>query len=97
MAIQVSIDMTAKEGSYDDLRNWFLEHIPGTRGFEGNITVEIARNQDEPNRILFVEKWDSREHFENYLAWRDKTGVITELLEMLDGDITFRYHDFIGV
>lgn len=97
MAIQVTIDMNVKDGRFDDLRNWFIKNVPGTRDFEGNITVEIARNQDDPARILFVEKWDSRANFENYLAWRDKTGVIAELLEMLDGDITFRYHDFIGV
>ncbi|MGM7645914.1 putative quinol monooxygenase [Nocardia sp. JW2] len=97
MAIQVSIDMTAKPGRFDDLRDWFIAHIPGTRNFAGNITVEIARNQDEPNRIFFVEKWNTRADFESYLAWREESGVIAELVEMLDGDITFRYHDFIGV
>lgn len=97
MAIQVTIDMTAKEGRVDDLRTWFLDHLAGTRGFAGNISVEVARNQDEPSRILFVEKWESRANFEAYLAWRDESGVIAELLELLDGDITFRYHDFLGV
>ncbi|MGW5570299.1 putative quinol monooxygenase [Nocardia thailandica] len=97
MAIQVTIDMTAKEGCVDELRTWFLDHLAGTRGFAGNISVEVARNQDEPTRILFVEKWESRESFEAYLAWRDESGVIAELLELLEGDITFRYHDFLGV
>ncbi|MEV6217323.1 antibiotic biosynthesis monooxygenase [Nocardia sp. NPDC051833] len=97
MAIQVTIDMSAKPGRYDDLRKWFVEHLAGTRSFAGNITVEVARNQDEPDRILFVEKWDTRANFEAYLAWREESGVIAELVEMLEGDITFRYHDFIGV
>ncbi|GEM29579.1 antibiotic biosynthesis monooxygenase [Nocardia neocaledoniensis NBRC 108232] len=97
MAIQVTIDMAAKEGRFDDLREWFVKNLPGTRSFAGNISVEVARNQDEPARILFVEKWDSRADFEAYLAWRDESGVIAELLEMLDGEITFRYHDFLGV
>ncbi|TQM32595.1 quinol monooxygenase YgiN [Nocardia bhagyanarayanae] len=97
MAIQVTIDMAAKEGRFDDLREWFVKNLPGTRGFPGNISVEVARNQDEPARILFVEKWDKRSDFEAYLAWRDESGVIAELVEMLDGEIIFRYHDFLGV
>ncbi|MFG2442761.1 putative quinol monooxygenase [Nocardia fluminea] len=97
MAIQVTIDMAAKADRFDDLREWFVKNLPGTRSFAGNISVEVARNQDEPARILFVEKWDTRANFEAYLAWRDESGVIAELLEMLDGDITFCYHDFLGV
>lgn len=97
MAIQVTIDMSAKEGRFDELREWFIKNLPGTRSFPGNISVEVARNQDDPARILFVEKWDKRADFEAYLAWRDEGGVIAELLEMLDGEITFRYHDFLGV
>ncbi|MCX4095568.1 putative quinol monooxygenase [Nocardia sp. alder85J] len=97
MAVQVAIDMTVKAGRYEELHRWILEHLAGTRGFEGNISVEVTRNQDEPNRILFVEKWVARENFENYLAWREETGVIAELAEMLDGDVGFRYHDFMGV
>lgn len=97
MAIQVTIDMVVKEGRFDDLRDWFIAHLPGTRGFAGNISVEVARNTDEPNAVLFVEKWETREAFEKYLAWRDETGVIADLVEMLDGEIVFRHHDFIGV
>ncbi|MFD5177864.1 putative quinol monooxygenase [Nocardia sp. NPDC058379] len=97
MAIQVTIDMTAKAGRLDDLREWFIKNLPGTRSFAGNISVEVARDQDEPDRVLFVEKWDARADFEAYLAWREESGVIAELVEMLDGDITFRYHDFLGV
>lgn len=97
MAVQVTIDMAVKDGRYEEVRAWFIDHIAGTRDYDGNISVEIARNQDEPQRILFVEKWDSRADFESYLRWRDESGAIGELVGMLDGDIAFRYHDFIGV
>ncbi|EFF89133.1 MULTISPECIES: putative quinol monooxygenase [unclassified Streptomyces] len=97
MACHVIFEMTVKAGRFDDLRKWFLEKLPGTRDFEGNISVEVVRDQDDPTRIVFVEKWDARQDFERYLAWRTETGVVAELGELLEGGIDFRFHDGLGV
>ncbi|MFC9735075.1 putative quinol monooxygenase [Streptomyces roseolus] len=97
MTCHVIFKMTVQDGRFDDLRSWFVEQLPGTRAFEGNVSVEVVRDQDAPNTVVFMEKWDSRKNFEDYLAWRTETGVVAELADMLDGDIDFRYHDSLGV
>ncbi len=41
-----------------------------TRAFDGYATLHIVRNYEVPNSIVIVEQWDSREHYDRYLAWR---------------------------
>ncbi|QKT08471.1 antibiotic biosynthesis monooxygenase [Gordonia sp. X0973] len=97
MGVQVAIDLPAKKGKFDELREWMVNHIAGTRNFNGNMVVESWRNQDKPDSIFLLEKWESRADFEKYLQWREETGVITELLELLDGEPAFHYFDPLGV
>ncbi|GHB73311.1 hypothetical protein GCM10010377_74680 [Streptomyces viridiviolaceus] len=97
MTCHVIFETTVKDGNLDGLRKWFTEKLPGTRGFAGNVSVEVVHNQDDPSKILFLEKWDSRQSFERYLAWRVETGAVDELGTMLDGEIDFRYYDALGV
>jgi quinol monooxygenase YgiN len=59
--------------------------------------LEVVRDHDDPSRIVFMEKWDARQDFERYLAWRNETGAVAELGEMLEGPIDFRFHDGLGV
>ncbi|MYV97797.1 antibiotic biosynthesis monooxygenase family protein [Streptomyces sp. SID3343] len=97
MACHVIFELTAKEGRLDDLRKWFVDRLPATRSFEGNISVEVVRDQDVPTKVVFMEKWSARENFERYLAWRTETGVVQELVEMIEGEIDFRFYDVLGV
>ncbi|GIR37137.1 MAG: hypothetical protein CM15mP49_25220 [Actinomycetota bacterium] len=40
-------------------------------------------DQDNPDRIILWEKWETRENYEAYLAWRTETGMF-EGLEPFD-------------
>ncbi|MGC4251244.1 MAG: antibiotic biosynthesis monooxygenase family protein [Sphingobium sp.] len=97
MTCQVVFEMTVKEGCFDQVRAWFIDKLPGTRAFRGNVSVEVVREQDDPDKLIFMEKWDRRADFEAYLAWRVEQGVVAELMEYLDDEIRFRYFDPIGV
>lgn len=48
----------------------FAESVPATREHEGCRQVVGYRDMDEPNRFVLIGEWDSREHYERYLAWR---------------------------
>lgn len=37
---------------------------------EGFRSARAVRHRDESNRFLFIEHWDSEEHFEAYQTWR---------------------------
>jgi quinol monooxygenase YgiN len=97
MTCQAVLEITVKDDKYDQLREWLVKILPDTRGFKGNVSVEFARNQDEPKDVVILEKWDTREAYEAYLAWRSETGILTELGEFIDGELKVRYFDPMGV
>ncbi|MEQ8661546.1 MAG: antibiotic biosynthesis monooxygenase family protein [Gammaproteobacteria bacterium] len=96
MACQVLLEATIKEGCHDRLRARFVELLPDTRGFDGCIYLYIVKDQDDPTKIIIVELWESRAHYEKYLAWRTETGIMDELAMMLDNP-SWRFLDNWGV
>ena len=48
--------------------------LQGTAGFPGFRSIRVVRHRDEPNRVLFVERWDSEDDYRKYIAWRTETG-----------------------
>ncbi|MFT3661437.1 MAG: antibiotic biosynthesis monooxygenase family protein [Gordonia sp. (in: high G+C Gram-positive bacteria)] len=97
MTCQAVLAITAKEGKYDELREWLVKILPDTRGFQGCVSVEFYRNQDDPQDLVILEKWNSRADYEAYLAWRTEEGILGELGEFIDGELTVRYFDPMGV
>jgi quinol monooxygenase YgiN len=57
----------------------------------------VTRNQDDPTNFIFVEQWDSRQHYERYFAWRQETGVLDQLAGMIRGQASFRFFDYVGL
>lgn len=97
MTCQVILEITAKDGTYDDMRKFFIEILPDTRAFEGCVSVDFVRNQDNPNQLLIMEKWNTRQDYERYFAWRGETGVLDKLGSMIDGEPQLRFFDAVGV
>ena len=45
--------------------------------------------------MVLVEKWDSREHYQKYHAWRTETGVIDKIRSMVEGEASIRFFELI--
>ena len=43
--------------------------------------------------IVMVEHWDSKAHYEKYLAWREETGVLSDFGALLEGAPMIRFFD----
>lgn len=97
MTCHVILELTVKEGCYDSLRKWFVDSMPSTRDFDGYVSAEFVRNQDDLTKLLIMERWETRQHHERYLAWRVESGTLEELGAMIDGEPQIRYFDPIGV
>lgn len=97
MTCQVILDVRVKEGSLEDLRSWMHRILSETRGYDGCNNLYIVQNQDDPLALAVIEQWETRPKYEKYLAWRTETGVVDELVAMLDGEPTFRFFDYFGV
>jgi quinol monooxygenase YgiN len=42
---------------------------------------------------VLYERWDSRQHYDHYLAWRYESGVVEKLGAMLNGPPSIRYYE----
>jgi quinol monooxygenase YgiN len=97
MACQVLLEFRAKEDCIEKMRDWFRKILPDTRGFSGCVSIQLVQNQEDPQNMVILEQWDSRQHYEKYLGWRTENGDLEVLVAMMDGEPNIRYYDFFGV
>lgn len=46
-----------------------------TRGFDGCLGVETLVDTKDPSKIVIIERWESKEANNAYLAWRQADGA----------------------
>jgi quinol monooxygenase YgiN len=92
MAIMVLLEGKVKAEKVDSLKAALPKLFPVTRAYEGchGITAYI---KGDDRTLVFVEYWETKALYERYLAWRTETGVIAELVSMLEAPPSIRYFD----
>lgn len=93
MSVTITLEVEAKEGNLDALKNMFIETLPDTRKFEGCNEVCAYTDEDKPNTVFMIENWDSREKYEKYIAWRGETGAMETLVALVSGPPTIRFFE----
>ena len=97
MSVITLFELNANPAHVSDLTDWLRDELRHTRGFDGCNWITIHKNQDDPNNIVFVENWDSKEQQEKYVAWRTERGDIDKLMPWLAGPPSTRHFDNVGV
>ena len=69
----------------------FVKSADYAVALDGFTSEETYLDQDNPDRILLWEKWETREHYEAYLAWRMETGMMEMIGPFLDGAPEFTH------
>tara|TARA_R110002073_G_scaffold7124_3_gene41092 strand:+ start:188 stop:481 length:294 start_codon:yes stop_codon:yes gene_type:complete len=93
MSVTVLLMVTAKAECRDDLIAMFAQNFRQTRVYDGCIDVYMALSDASPNELLLVQQWETRPHYERYLAWRAETGVVDKLAAMADGEVSIRFFE----
>ena len=93
MSCTVLLEIKVKPGTSDEVIATMKSLLPDTRSYDGNIGVNLIRNQDDPDVLVGVEEWESKAHREKYLAWLTETGVTDTLMEMVAEPPSIRYFD----
>ena len=93
MAIMVLLEGKAKPESVDRLKAALRSLFPDTRKYEGCRGITAYTNADDALAVVFEEHWETRAHHERYLKWRTETGVIADLVGMLEAPPTIRYFE----
>ncbi len=59
------------------------EAILETRDYDGCELVELYVEAERPDRVVLIEKWQSRQHQVAYMAWRNSTGAMDAISSIL--------------
>ena len=94
--VTVIVEIRAKEGTGNNLISTFKKVRPFTRESDGIISIELIQNQDDPDALIFIERWETRDHYEKYLAERTEAGALETLAELIEGELNIRYFDQTG-
>lgn len=73
------------------------ENFSDTRAFDGCKSLDVYRDQENPTGIVFYQHWESRSHYEKYLAWQTESGFFGRFAENLSGPPSIHYYDDIDV
>jgi quinol monooxygenase YgiN len=91
MSIVVLLDFKVKPDGVEDSIQLFKKILPDTRAYPGCEGVDVYNNADDPTNIILYERWQSKEHYQKYLAWRTQTGFMDTFGAKLAGAPTIRY------
>ncbi len=91
MSIVVLLEFHVKADAVEDAKQFFKKILPDTRAFAGCEGLDVYTNVDDPTSFVFQERWQSKEHYEKYFAWRTANGSMEAFGAKLAGAPSVRY------
>ena len=93
MSVVVLLEIQVKPEAIDEMKALLQRILPDTRAYDGCQGVDIYGNLDDTGNLVFYERWDSRQHYEKYFAWRTETGALNQLGTMVAAPPSIRYFE----
>ena len=93
MSILVLLQISAQPDKVAALKAAFGGLLPDTRAYDGCEGITVHTDQDDPTRIVLLERWASRGHYERYFAWRVERGDLDALGALTAGPPSISYLD----
>ena len=92
----VWVDLKPGDGGCQTMLECLTGSLPETLGCDGCQDLKVYIEGDGEG-MVFIEYWDSAEHYQRYLNWRTETGVLDRLVEMLAAPPVIRIAEDSGV
>jgi quinol monooxygenase YgiN len=97
MSTMVLLEMQVKPEAVNEVKTLLKQLLPDTRAYAGCQGIDIYGNLEDTGNLVFYERWDTREHYQKYLAWRTETGVLDQLSAKLTAPPKIRYYERVDV
>ena len=72
--VLITIEMVIKPELAEQVCAGIPQMFEDTVKFKGFRSIRVVKHEDEPNRVLIVEHWDSKDDYQAYQDWRNKDG-----------------------
>lgn len=83
MSVTVIVDLHAKPEFTSVILERFKVSLPETRSAKGCLDLKVNRDLDDPNHMMVIESWASREDYLTYLNWRKQSGSMDAMASRL--------------
>ncbi len=93
MSVIVFLELQVKSDQIDELKRYLENALKDTRVFHGCHGVEVTCNQDESTNFVLVQKWETRQLYEEYVAWRDERGDLEKLVSFTSSELSMRFFE----
>ena len=90
MPILVLAEAVAKPENVDSLLKGLAVGLPATRQADGCLSLD-AHLEEDGRTIVAVESWESKAHYEKYLAWRRQSGALAAMESLLEAPLKIRF------
>lgn len=80
--ILVTGAIRARQESFDDALQLAEEHVARSRDEDGCLSHAVHRDLEDPLRLVFVERWASREALAAHFAKRSSREFVTRVAEL---------------
>jgi len=97
MSVVVLLEIQVKPEAVNEVKALLKQILPDTRAYAGCQGIDIYGNLDNTGNLVFYEWWESRDHYQKYLAWRTETGTVAQLGTKLTGPPSIRYDQRVDV
>lgn len=97
MTISVLFEGTLIGGKQDDFTELCREAFKVTRSYDGCQTIDLTYNVENENNWVLTETWDSKEHYEKYVAFRIEDGTVKTISSICEEAPSIRIFDIVVV
>lgn len=80
--VTITLELTLKPEAIDAFCAGLPEALNATSTRKGFRDIRIVRHAHEP-RVIFLETWDSEADYDAYIAWRQSTGAMDAMAQIL--------------
>ena len=94
LSLLVTSELSIQIGKVEEFLAIVHDGLEVSRSFSGNRSFELYLDQEKPGKVLFVEQWESEQHFQKYYQWRVERGGFETLGEYFSAPPVMRsYHE----
>lgn len=68
-----------------------------TRAYDGCNSIDLTYNLEDKSNWVLTEIWDSKEHYERYVAFRIEDGTVEKITSMCREAPSIRIYDIVSV
>ena len=97
MTVNVLFEGNLNADEVNNFTELCREAFKVTRAYDGCHSIDLTYNVENKNNWVLTELWDSKEHYERYVAFRIEDGTVEKITSMCTEAPSIRIYVIVSV